>query len=189
MQTATKPAAAKQANKGTQAPAAKQATKGTKPAAKAANPLRTAALQQAAALALAPVGVQPAAPAPVANALHALVDTLVGAAPAAPAPTGPAPVVMHAGFATTALPKNIAQRGANLGKLAPEIAKATLILGKQYRVRTTHTAAWANIALQLAGRKGGATGQAIVDAGCPAHMLTYMVNKGRWLVPTTVAAG
>lgn len=98
-------------------------------------------------------------------------------------------IIRHGGIPVTELPRYIARKGAEADKPVPkEYAAVRYVPGKAFKARASHNAAWAEKAIALASRPGGATGQEIHEAGVPVHTLDYFVRKTGWLRAAPVAA-
>ena len=111
----------------------------------------------------APVGAPalPSAAQAHAAAQAALAQAKAPTTPAAPVVAQPPAPTHHAGIALSALPKNIAQRGATGGLACPpKLAAITLAAGKPYSVRATHVGLWVQAAVaNLTAAGGRATGE------------------------------
>lgn len=99
-----------------------------------------------------------------------------------PAQAAPATPGLHGGIPLANLPKNIAVRGAGVGKVPQGSGGITCKLGaKQPKLTATHCQAWwASAQATLAANKGQATMAQLLHAQVPGHFVTYAVRNG-WL--------
>lgn len=105
------------------------------------------------------------------------------AKPAQDAPAAaPATPGLHGGIPLSSLPKNIAVRGAGVGKVPQGSGGITCKLGsKAPKLTAAHCRAWwASAQAAIAANKGQATMAQLMQAQVPGHFVTYAVRNG-WL--------
>lgn len=99
-----------------------------------------------------------------------------------PAPGAPATPGLHGGIPLAQLPKNIAVRGAGVGKVPQGAGGITCKLGsKAPKLTAAHCQAWwASVQATISKHKGQATMAQLMEAQAPGHFVTYAVRNG-WL--------